>query len=349
MASVHSTCTKKDIFFCGLVDERKKSCWWKEKIGNFFEQHLSGQQKFAVSMEKDGQFDWILSYDEIKHYFSPTGTGVDLNATGSKLLVIGCGTSPMSACIAKDYPQCDVVSIDNDAEVIRHMKAETCNARLKWYTYDIVEDCGIPQGNELDQNGYFDLVVDKGTFDAILVEGATCKMLADIHRLLRIGGVYMLFSINSEELLTAIFGLPELQFDVAFHEDRRNKCSILLCRKRTSDAVDLDSLGEREHAIMDQYFKAEHPLVTPEFEATLRGAFARCGGGGNNSNNDSNNDNDSGGYIRLHDAYNIMFVQNNAHLCYTYDLFEEDLGNAELQHRGLMSADEAVRFLKDMQ
>lgn len=287
-------------------------------------------------MEKDGQFDWILSYEDIKSYFLPVGTGVDLNQDG-KLLVIGCGTSPMSACVASDYPQCEVISIDNDPEVIKHMRSECRNnTKLKWYTYDIVEDCGKPQGNELDNDGYFDLVVDKGTFDAILVEGATCSMLADIHRLLRIGGVYMLFSINSEQLLTSIFSLPELQFDVAYHEDRRNKCSILLCRKRSNDTVNMESLAEREHAIMDSYFKSEHPLVTPEFEATLRAAFAAHGGG-------------QGGYIPVQDAYNIMFVQHNAHLCYTYDLFEEDLGGAELEHRGMMSADEAVRFLQDMQ
>lgn len=287
-------------------------------------------------MEKDGQFDWILSYEDIKQYFLPVGTGVDLNQHG-KLLVIGCGTSPMSACVASDYPQCEVISIDNDPEVIKHMRSECRNnTKLKWYTYDIVEDCGKPQGNELDHNGYFDLVVDKGTFDAILVEGATYSMLADIHRLLRIGGVYMLFSINSEELLKSIFSLPELQFDVAYHEDRRNKCSILLCRKRSNDTVDMESLAEREHAIMDSYFKSEHPLITPEFEATLRVAFAAHGDG-------------QGGHIRVCDAYNIMFVQHNAHLCYTYDLFEEDLDGVELEHRGMMSADEAVRFLEAMQ
>jgi SAM-dependent methyltransferase len=292
------------------------------------------------TMEKDGQFDWILSYDDIKQYFSATATGVDLHSEESRVLVIGCGTSPMSGSLAGDYPICEVISIDNDAEVIKHMKSQTSNHRLKWYTYDIIEDCGKPQDNELDRDGYFDLVVDKGTFDAVLVEGATCRMLADIHRLLRVGGVYILFSINSEELLTTIFGMPELQFDVAFHEDKRNKCSILLCRKRTSKHIDFESLAEREHAILDSYFKAEHPLITEALEASLRQAFARYGSG---------QQGDQGGYIRLRDAHSIMFVQHNAHLCYTYDLFEEDLGNVELEHEGMMSADEAVRFLKEMQ
>jgi 2-polyprenyl-3-methyl-5-hydroxy-6-metoxy-1,4-benzoquinol methylase len=288
-------------------------------------------------MEKDGQFDWILSYDDVKDYFHGAMTGVDIQNVASKVLVIGCGTSPMSECIARDNEKCEVVSIDNDVEVINHMRRECKHPRTKWYCYDVIEDYLIEQGNELDTDGYFDLVVDKGTFDAVLVEGATCNMLANIHRLLRIGGVYMLFSINTEALLTAIFSLPELQFEVAFHEDRRNKCSILLCRKRSNEAVNLESLGEREDAILDQYFQSDNPLVTPQFESILRAAFAKFDRGSNS------------GYIRLQDAYCVMFVQHNKHLCYTYDLFEEDLQNAKLEHKGLMCVDEAIQFLKDMQ
>ena len=190
----------------------------------------------------------------------------------------------------------------------------------------------------MDNNNYFDLVVDKGTFDAVLVEGATYKMLADIHRLLRIGGVYMLFSINTQKLLTALFGLTELQFEVAYHEDKQNKCSILLCRKRSDDTIDMECLAEKEDLILDQYFKSEHPLVTAELVGKINEGFSRVQRNGC-----------SGGFIPLKDAYHIMFVANNAHLCYTYDLFQEDLAGITLTHSGLMSAEEAVQFLNEVQ
>lgn len=293
-------------------------------------------------MEKDGQFDWILSYDDIKQYFSAEFTGVDLNVDNTKILVIGCGTSPMSGQMAQNFQKSEVISIDNDEDVITHMKRECRMERTKWYTYDIIEDCGIPQENELDRNGYFDLIVDKGTFDAILVEGATCRMLADVHRLLRIGGAYVLMSINSEELLTAIFGLPELQLDVHYYEDKKNDCSILLCKKKSDNVVDMESLAEREHAILDVYFKSDHPLVTPEFEEVLRRSF-------DYHSRLNNSIGAHGGFIPVQDAYFIMFVEHNAHLNYTYDLFEEDLERASLTHTGRMSAEEAVQFLKDVQ
>jgi len=290
-----------------------------------------------ITMEKVGEFDWIISYGDIKQYLLPACTGVDLNTGSAKLLMIGCGTSPMSELIAKDYPTCTITSIDNDVEVINHMLRECTNPSLRWLCYDIVEDCGKPQDNELDQNCYFDIIVDKGTFDAILVEGATCSMLADVHRMLRVGGVYVIFSINTKALLEALLGLPELNFEVAYHEDKDANCSILMCRKKSDHMVDLESLAEREQALLDQYFKSEHPLMTPELELQLRNAFA------------VQNHNNGGGYMSLRDAHHIMFVKHNKVLCYTFELFEEDLGNVVLSMAGMMCIDEALQFLRDMQ
>lgn len=294
----------------------------------------------GVMQQKEGEFDWIISYDAIRSYFEASFTGIDLKSH-PKLLVIGCGTSPMSALLARDFEQSEIISIDYDDEVIKHMRKECGqNARLKWYRYDVVEDGGCPQGNELDIPGYFDMVIDKGTLDAILVGGCVYKMLVDVHRKLRVGGVYVIFSINKRALLEALLGLPELNFELAYFEDVTSKCSVLLCKKRTNHEIDVESLAEREEIVMDQYFQSENPLVTPELEAQLRRAFAvaahsTCG--------------DSGGFIPLQMAHEIMFVRHNKHLFYTFDLFSEDLAHIELTHRNMMSIDEALQFLRDMQ
>jgi hypothetical protein len=91
-----------------------------------------------------------------------------------------------------------VVSIDND-DVIRdmaHMYRD--NRRIKWYTYNILNnssDCSCISNDICDckhmEDEQYDLIIHEGTLDAILVGGAICDMLYQIQRLLKPrAGVY---------------------------------------------------------------------------------------------------------------------------------------------------------------
>jgi SAM-dependent methyltransferase len=297
--------------------------------------------EFLPQAEKEGSFDWIVSYENIKRFFDPALTGIPINdpALTCHILVAGCGTSTLSQSLAADFPRCEVVSVDNDEQCVNHMRLKCgSSSRLKWYQYDLIEDFGLPQDNQLDRNGWVDMVVDKGTFDAIHVEGATHNMLADIHRLLRVGGVYLLFSINSQPFLSALFGLPELDFQLTFLASGYGSCTVLLCRKRSDNPIDMDSLVLREKTVMDHYFQTENPLFTPAMEGEIREAFAVAGG-----------DPSGGGFLPLAVVHDLLFVQRNASLGYTFDLFEADVADFDLQMAGLMCLSEAVGFLKSMQ
>jgi ribosomal protein L11 methylase PrmA len=81
--------------------------------------------------------------------------------------VSGCGTSVLSIQLA-DLGFGEIVSVDNDSECIKHMELLYGNdCRLKWITYDMVD----PASTTNADLGMFNLIVDKGTLDAILVEG----------------------------------------------------------------------------------------------------------------------------------------------------------------------------------
>ena len=126
---------------------------------------------FAAQENKIGNFDWITDYDEIEEYLQNKFTGLErIDRDKVRVLVVGCGTSKLSVQLADSGFE-QVVSVDNDGECISHMKKmHDGDERLRWYTYDMVEPESLSCSIKTDL-GKFDLIVDKGTLDAILVEG----------------------------------------------------------------------------------------------------------------------------------------------------------------------------------
>jgi hypothetical protein len=72
---------------------------------------------------------------------------------------------------------------------------------LKWVHCDLITGEGVDSNKSTLANDAFDLVIDKGTFDAVLVEGTVWPMLQQIFRLVKPGGAYVICSLNTEEFL----------------------------------------------------------------------------------------------------------------------------------------------------
>lgn len=293
-------------------------------------------------LNKTGSFDWILQYEDIKKFLEPEHTLIETAKSDLKVLVVGCGTSKLSNSLVEESNFGEVVSIDNDPGCIEHMKACYTNPRHKWYVYDIVEGFDIMQHNCLDLEGWFDIVVDKGTFDAILVEGSVADMLRDIVRKLRVGGVYIVFSIFQKSLLSQILGIECLRFgDVKLLDidlSVYTSATVAICIKTMDSAVDLKELASREKEILDQHYQQETPLVTSRVKDTIRAKFGVLSNGT--------------GVVTLPDAHKMIFEENAGGISgsdYSYDLFEEDLRDFPLKKDKYMSIDEAVQFLEEMQ
>jgi hypothetical protein len=52
----------------------------------------------------------------------------------------------------------------------------------------------------------FGLLVDKGTFDAILVEGTVYQYVINVYSLMKPGSVYVLISLHDEAFMSPFFG-----------------------------------------------------------------------------------------------------------------------------------------------
>lgn len=311
---------------------------------------------------KLGTFEWVVGFEEIKRFLGAEYTGIppSISVDEQRVLVLGCGTSTLSKDLV-DRGYGEVVSIDNDAGCIEHMsRTFGSDARMKWYTYDLVEHIG--DAAMMGRTESFDVIVDKGTLDAILVEGAVCNMLCEVHRFLRPGGVYVLCSINSEDMLNTLLSSPALGLEVSAYLSSGEECAsgsgsgrynlktnpsaksqgvVVICKKPEDTRgviIDANALAEQEREAMNFYFNDEVPLLTPEFEASLRERFQVASSRLNTST------------VPVDVAYIVMF-SDAERSAYTYDLFQEDLmayvgpGGTSRE----LSYDDCIEFVKQMQ
>ncbi|NWY53876.1 MET13 protein, partial [Chionis minor] len=121
-----------------------------------------------------------------------------------KVLVVGCGNSELSEQMY-DMGMCeDIVNIDISDAVIRQMQERTESKRpkMRYLLMDMLQ-MDFP-------DAHFQVVLDKGTLDAILTdeEEATLakvdKMFAEISRVLQVGGRYLCVSLAQAHVLKKV-------------------------------------------------------------------------------------------------------------------------------------------------
>jgi hypothetical protein len=210
----------------------------------------------------------------------------------------------------------------------------------------------------------FDMIVDKGTLDAILVEGAIYTMLHEVHRRLKVGGVYIVFSLNTEKLLSPLLGTKSLGFDTKCYAIKKQQTvfniefdsgepedvlgTVVICKKEKDIIVDIEQLAAEEKEIMDNYFKIEYPFLTLEQEDKVRTNFEGIYLSTNRDNNNNNNYDIENLSLELYQAYKAMFEEED-NLEYSYELFLEDTDVYPLEREGYMTTKEAIKFLQTMQ
>lgn len=130
-------------------------------------------------------FDWYQKYSALAPllllYTKPH----------QRILLVGCGNSSLGEEMVKDGYE-DVVNIDISAVVIEAMQKKFQNQpQLKYVKMDVRDMSGF-------QSDSFDAVIDKGTLDSLMCgqnsQKNSAKMLEEIGRVLKNGGVYILIT-----------------------------------------------------------------------------------------------------------------------------------------------------------
>jgi SAM-dependent methyltransferase len=283
-----------------------------------------------------GQFDWVLDYGDFSFIFDAAYTRITQPA-GTKALVIGCGTSDLSHKLAAHYET--IVSVDNDAAVVAHMSHTSRHLaeRLKWIVYDMIECYRSPPSSEpYLQPHIYDILVDKCSMDAMLVEGSVAELFYEIHRLLKHNGVFVLCSLHPPSLIEPFLSLPSLQFTLEFCKEVKmesnGECfgTIALCRKKNVGLISYDDFAIEEKDLMDTHYQGIDPWLTPEREAFIQSLHPESRP------------------MSLQEAHSVV-CRADSELGYDYDLFISDINNFSLSYEESITTAELISFLRSMQ
>ncbi|KAM7055273.1 eEF1A lysine and N-terminal methyltransferase isoform 1-T1 [Molossus nigricans] len=144
-------------------------------------------------------FEWYGTYLELcgvlHKYIKPR----------EKVLVIGCGNSELSEQLY-DVGYQDIMNIDISEVVIKQMKERNANRRpqMSFLKMDMTQ-MEFPDAS-------FQVVLDKGTLDAVLTDEEertlqqVDRMLAEVGRVLQVGGRYLCISLAQAHVLKKAVG-----------------------------------------------------------------------------------------------------------------------------------------------
>ncbi|WFD48863.1 hypothetical protein GLX27_003534 [Malassezia furfur] len=152
----------------------------------------------------DSDFDWFRKYSDIVdivHELIPDRT--------SRILMLGCGNSTLSADMYKDG-YTNIVNLDYSKVLIEKMQARYPD--LDWRVMDIREL--REHAEELGGLDSWDVIIDKGTMDALMAENASVwspseQVLDNVTR--EVDGVLALLKPRTGVFLYFTFGQPHFR------------------------------------------------------------------------------------------------------------------------------------------
>jgi len=157
-------------------------------------------------------FEWFQGFVELKEHLEK------IIPKKSKILQIGCGNSTLGEDMF-EVGYHDIINIDYSREIITHKQQNNVN-KLVFLEMDVTE--------LKFEDGTFDYVLDKGTFDAMFCFGEknneemVNKMTKELYRTLKPKGVWVLIAMS--ELTTqrrnCMVGTEKILFSFEIYQTR---------------------------------------------------------------------------------------------------------------------------------
>lgn len=196
-----------------------------------------------------GLFDWYADYSQIKQIMDNMGL-----SKSDRILMVGCGNSKLSEQMYDDGFT-NIVNTDISPACIEHMKKhyENSEKKMEWMVMDATDLKFEDQS--------FELVIDKGTIDALVCGthvDATLKLLREMSRVTKVGHQFLVITYMGPEGRKLFWedSIPTDKYITFFA-----KCN--LCDK--SDLINImrANLGDKP---MSEMFKDKKNLVKAMME-----------------------------------------------------------------------------------
>ncbi|CAL9764046.1 unnamed protein product [Musa acuminata subsp. burmannicoides] len=153
-------------------------------------------------------FDWYQRYSALRPFvrkYVPVSAGV---------LMVGCGNAVMSEDMVKDG-YIDIMNIDISSVVTEMMRKKYTHIPQLRYMQMDVRDMSF-----FDDDS-FDCVIDKGTLDSLMcgVDAtlSASRMLEEVNRLLRPGGIYMLITYGDPSVRIPRLNQPGCNWNIILY------------------------------------------------------------------------------------------------------------------------------------
>ena len=185
---------------------------------NFFSTRAYWDERYMKELMKKPKFEWYFSYGSFKKQTQLEE--IFRNKQNKTVLDLGCGSSNFAFDLVKDDWK-KVIAIDFSSIVIEEMMKKAASfdkERLECSKNDLSFETllfifffipktviAMDATNMCFHDECFDVVIDKGTLDAICFcnnkSQVVGKLFGEINRVLRNEGVYICISSRSEEVI----------------------------------------------------------------------------------------------------------------------------------------------------
>lgn len=128
-------------------------------------------KRYAAELPEE-DYDWFKTYEDLKPILNELIPKKDC-----KILMLGCGNSTLSIDMAKDGYN-HITNLDYSTVLIAKMQARYSD--MDWRVFDVREL--QERSEELGGKESWDVVIDKGTMDALMAEKGSVWDPSDIVR-----------------------------------------------------------------------------------------------------------------------------------------------------------------------